>query len=264
MVIKSITRHYGSNSKTVIYKKSLLFEPPRCKLHLVVSCQVCFQRGKHDTVLASSLQRTKTAIRDYIACNQFELFCTFTYDPSKVDSFDIEHSKRVMSKWLNNARRSSPNLAYIIVAELHPSSGRIHFHALLKGYNGALSPTRHRSKGRKVYNIPGWRYGFSTAVKIDSSSEDHAKVGNYVGKYVTKEMITLSNKRRYWASRNLKKPEKFYNQHRLIEAHPLFIKGVHSLGYLKIIDSALHVDAFHATVPIDTKEEEDIYHYHER
>lgn len=252
MIVKSITRHYGTHSKTVVYNKALEFQAPTCRIHATVSCQICFKRGKRSEVSISSLQRTKTAIRDYVACNRFDLFATFTYDPEKVDSFDVEHSKRVMSKWLNNARRKSPSLKYIIVAELH-KSGRIHFHALLQNYLGDLTPTRYTSKGRRVYNIHHWNFGWSTAVKIEGSIEDSAKVGSYVGKYITKDMLTPSDKRRYWASKNLNKPEKFYNKHRLLETHPLFVRDVHRLPYLVVVDSILDKSYFYDKVTVDEK-----------
>ena len=35
----------------------------------------------------SSLRRTKTLITDIVLCNDFQYFCTFTFDPDKVDRY---------------------------------------------------------------------------------------------------------------------------------------------------------------------------------
>ena len=48
--------------------------------------------------------------------------------------------------------------------------------------------------------------------------DDKQKVAAYVCKYITKDMVTVSNRRRYWASKNLQKPAKYYN-----EADALFL-----------------------------------------
>lgn len=263
MVIRSITRLYPDHSKTIVYNRPLLFEPPTCSLHALVSCQVCFKRGKHSSPFMSSIQRTKSRLRDYVVANSFELFCTFTYNPDMVDSFDIEHSKKVMSKWLNNARRSSPDLVYIVVAEKH-KSGRIHFHALFKNYRGELRDSGKAGRSGKLYNIAGWKYGFSTAVKVSGKDYGHEKVGSYMMKYVTKDMITVINKRRYWASRNLVKPEKIYNVHREIEEAPVFITAIKKFEYFSIVRSELPASLFRDSITgDDTLSTEKEYIYHE-
>jgi len=206
MFVKNIYKNYGSNIKILEYKKGVYIEPPTCKSHNLVNCGVCFPRKAHGEILDSSIIRTKTTITDYVLTNEFEYFCTFTFDPKKVDSMNIEFSKDKMSKWLNNQRRDSPDLGYLIIAEKH-KSGAIHFHALLKHYNAPLHFSGVFQKGRKVLNIQKWKYGFSTAIAIDNNEA----VAYYIQKYITKDMLKISNKKRYWCSRNLKKPTKLYN-----------------------------------------------------
>lgn len=221
MLLSNIKKEYPSTVKILNYHKSFTIEAPQCTPHNSVACQQCWPRGKKDFPPLSSLQRSKTLISDYVLCNEFDMFATFTYDPKKVDSFDYSHAKKVMSHWLNNQKRphKSPNLAYLIVAESH-KSGAIHFHALMKGYQGKLTYAKLH-KGRKIYNIDEWGWGFSTVARIDNVEI----VASYVKKYISKDMLKITNKKRFWVSRNLNKPLKTYNIDMEVEVHdrPLFV-----------------------------------------
>ena len=61
------------------------------------------------------------------------------------------------------------------------------------------------SAGEEIYNINkrSFKYGFTIATKIESTE----KVSNYITKYITKELITMSKgQHRYLYSKNLAKP----------------------------------------------------------
>lgn len=231
MYIRNIKKDYGDTSKITVYNTGIRMEPPKCRTHNQTACSVCWVRNANATPTASSLMRSKTAITDITLANEFDLFCTFTFDPKKVDSFNVDITKKVMSKWLNNVRRNSPDLKYLIVAEKH-KSGRIHFHALFKNYLGSLTDSKRKKNNRTLWNIDAYRVGYSTAVKIDNI----AKVSNYVQKYITKDMLKFGNKKRYWASRNLIRPIKTYNVLVEDEVHsrPLFIESEFKSEYYKI------------------------------
>lgn len=158
----------------------------------------------------SSIRRTKSLLNDYVVCNRFELFCTFTFDPKKFKKReDFSSCYRRMQLWLHSQRTShSPDLQYLVVVERHKKGG-FHFHALISHYNGALAYSGHKSNNRPIFNISGWRFGFSTAVKINPDEID--AVGRYVGKYITKDMSKEFGRKRYLASRNLTKPVKKHN-----------------------------------------------------
>lgn len=156
----------------------------------------------------SSISRTKTTLEDLCICNQFDLFCTFTFDPKRFDSKNLLSCRRYMNTWIRNAKeRHSPDLKYLIVPELH-ESGAIHFHALIRGFNGDLRDSKHSARGRTVYNIKNWHFGFSTAVEIDNI----VGVSRYIRKYITKDMLTLPGKKRYFCSQNLIRPTKETNK----------------------------------------------------
>lgn len=155
----------------------------------------------------SSVTRSKTAIKDIALCNNFELFCTFTFAKNRDN---VDKCLNQFKQWLKNQKAKSPELAYLAVPEYHKDKKAIHFHVLLKNFNGRLKNSQLTTKfGRAIYNIKSYRLGFTTAVKIDPS--DHAIIANYITKYVTKDLICKFNKKRYWCSRGLTRPEEYSN-----------------------------------------------------
>lgn len=160
-----------------------------------------------DVPSARSVHRSRANVRDLCLCNKYELFCTFTFDPKRYNSHNIQFCRQYMMNWLRNTKkRNSPALAYLVIPELH-KSGAIHFHALFRGYEGKLVESGVMHNGRMIYNIPGWRFGFSTCSKIDN----HEVVAKYVSKYITKDMITFGGKKRYFCSQSLARPKRVHN-----------------------------------------------------
>jgi hypothetical protein len=205
MFLQNIQKVYGKQYKIIEYNRGFHVESYKCKKHNQSNCQMCHPR-RSETPDERSIIRTKTTITDYCLTNKFELFCTFTFNPLKVDSFSIKETHQKMSNWIRNQKQNSPNIQYLLVPEFH-KSGRIHFHALISNLTTPLIDTNLEKNQRKIYNIQKWNWGFSTAIKIDNTE----KVAYYMQKYITKEMISKLNKKRYWASRNLKKPVINYN-----------------------------------------------------
>jgi hypothetical protein len=118
-----------------------------------------------------------------------------------------------MSKWLENQQEHKSKFGYLIIPEYHHKGG-LHFHAMLKSYPGNLIPAvRHLTrknylyKGKQVYNIKSYKNGFSTILLIPENPTDHAKVSNYLKKYITKDMPQFPGSKRYWSSRDLIRPE---------------------------------------------------------
>lgn len=220
-VLSNITKEYPEMIKVVVYKK------PR---YYVRSDNTKRNRVEvNDSTYipkSSSLRRTKTLIKDIVLCNDFELFCTFTFDPKKVNSFDLISSWYVLSRWLhhqrNNSREKGKEFKYLVIPEQH-KSGRYHFHALISGYTSTLKDTKLKSPSlRPIYNITSFRSGFTTAVPIDSKEA----VSSYVTKYITKDFIKKFNQRRFFCSRNLVRPIKTTNSDIFKNTLPIFRKKV--------------------------------------
>lgn len=161
-----------------------------------------------DESLQVSVRRSRRAISDYVRCNQFELFVTLTFDPSKVDRYDLLGTYLKMQGWLHRQSRKHDDFKYLIVPERH-KDGAIHFHALMAGIpEDKLKKTRVIQNNKRVYNLLSFKFGFTNVQYLD---EDIDKTTAYVCKYITKDMELISNRRRYWCSRNLRKPIKSYN-----------------------------------------------------
>lgn len=137
---------------------------------------------KHGT--ERSAARARKELFDLAACNPFELFITLTLDKEKVDRYDAKAVVRKMGVWLDNLVRRH-GFAYLIVPERH-KDGAIHFHGLCKADGLKLVPSGRRDKsGREVFNVANWRYGFTTAVRLDG---DYGNVCKYITKYIGKDV----------------------------------------------------------------------------
>lgn len=215
-VIQNITKEYPDMYKIVVYKTPKYFIKSD-------SCKRNKKEVSEDYVpKISSLKRTKTTIRDLVLCNDFELFCTFTFNPQKVDSFNFYKCWGVMSRWLHHqsdlSRSFGKDFKYLIVPEKH-KSGRFHFHALISGYSSQLRDSHCvTSTLRPIYNITSFRSGFTTAVYID----DKQVVASYVSKYITKDFVQAFNQRRFFCSRGLVRPQKSINSGVFRSSLPLF------------------------------------------
>ena len=158
----------------------------------------------------SYLKKVKTKIIDlaYNNRNDFDYFITLTFDFKK-EKYSHEIAIEKLTKWIDNQKHQNKKMKYILVPEFH-KSGRLHFHGLVGGVDKwqleiAINPHTKKpihKNGIQIYNLKNYDFGFTTISKIKSRE----KVTCYISKYATKELITLKNKKRYWYSRNLKKP----------------------------------------------------------
>ena len=172
-----------------------------------------YKKTEKEIVNIKSKSRTIKSIYDITKSNEWEYFTTFTFDKKKVDRYNYEEITNKFSKWLRNQKsRVNKNMYYIVVAELH-KDGAYHFHGLFSNVENwkikkATNPRTGellKYKEKQIYSINQYKLGISEISKV----KDTDKVANYITKYITKELITQTeNKRRYWASKNLKKPEK--------------------------------------------------------
>ena len=220
-IIDNITKEYSDMIKVIIYKDS----------RVVPLTPGAIKRRREEVTgdyhpSVSSLSRTKTLVKDIVLCNNFELFCTFTFAPDKVDRFSLGACWHKMSVWLHHqadrSRAAGKRFDYLVIPEQH-KNGAWHFHALISGYVGSLVDSgKLTSYGRKIYNLSSYRSGFSTAVPID----DKEKVSSYVTKYITKSFVKKFNQRRFFCSRSLKRPVSTINSRVFSKTPPLFRKKV--------------------------------------
>lgn len=167
--------------------------------------------------VTASQNRSKNKVYEYARANEWEYFITLTFDPDKIDRYDYSVCSDKVSQWLKNMKKDyAKDLKYIVVPELH-EDGAYHFHALFSDigdiklvYSGLncvgkdkFKSTEDSGNGHPLYNLGNYKLGWTTAMRII----DTKKASNYLSKYITKDLvITTTNKKRYWNSRNLIKP----------------------------------------------------------
>lgn len=162
-----------------------------------------------------NLLRTKQTIIDYAKENSCEVpwdfFVTLTFDKEIVgdrDNYDV--CCNYLKKWINNQKHQNPTLEYLFVVEKHKLGG-YHFHGIVRNAtNWKLAPAinPHSGKqiiknGSRIYNLDNYKLGFTTISRI--KNQDAVSV--YISKYITKELIDIKNKKRYWCSKSLKLPK---------------------------------------------------------
>lgn len=168
--------------------------------------------------LASSLARTRNEIYRWARQCCWEWFITLTFDGAKTERESYRACMERTAKWFNNQKtRNAPDLKYLYVPEQHAKggwhihgvmadtgnmkfadSGRVSFHgkACRRNAGNSMCPV--------IYNLSGWRYGFSTATEVT----DAHRVSTYILKYITKDLVADTPYRhRYFRSRNLPEPE---------------------------------------------------------
>ena len=163
--------------------------------------------GGHD--VARAVRRARAQVRDIALCTPFRWFVTLTIDPARVNRYDVREVTRHLNHWLDNQVRRK-GLAYVLVPERH-KDGAIHFHGFFNdaleardsgtvSLPGQKAPRRPRSArqrakwledgGKPVYNLPGWSWGFTTAIELYG---EYDRAVSYVCKYIGKELAPSPN-----------------------------------------------------------------------
>lgn len=154
--------------------------------------------------LARAQRRARSAVRDLALSNPFRFFVTLTFDRRRVDRWNDTEVLRVTRNWLDNHVRRD-GLAYVLVAERH-KDGAIHFHGFFTDAIGGVDSGHRTKRGQIIYNLPGWGWGFSTAVEITG---EYGACVTYVTKYITKGSEKVGG-RWYYHGGKLCKPEVEY------------------------------------------------------
>ena len=168
-------------------------------------------------------RRARSTVRDYCMANtDLRYFVTLTIAPDKLDRYDINAIMSKANRWLDNRVRRN-GLKYVLVPELH-KDGAVHFHGLINDSlglvdsgtltGGGLSRPRRPKSGAErkrllasgahvVYNVPDWKFGFSTAIEL--YGERSAAV-SYVCKYISKSPAKIGG-RWYYSGGQLDRAE---------------------------------------------------------
>lgn len=186
---------------------------------LVINDFDYFDKERERSIL-NSLKRAKGNIFDLSRANNWDWFVTLTLNPEKINRYDYSVCSKKVSVWLKNMQiECDSTFRYIVVPERH-EDGAYHFHGLFADCE-QLQFTfsgHYDKKGREIYNIGKYKWGWTTATKVTSNEG----VTKYLTKYVTKDLVAhTKNKKKYWASRNLNVPAVYTEMVDLSEARLL-------------------------------------------
>lgn len=187
----------------------------------------------NDAKLSNNLSRAKNIVREYVLCNPWDYWCTFTIDSKKYDRFDFDGYMKSFAKFLNNYntrnRKNFPEyrVKYLLVPEQH-DDGAWHVHGFIKGI--VPSDLYINSYGYLTWSQYEQKFGFISMDRI----RDIDKCSSYILKYMTKDSqknVTSLNRHLYYASKGLERATELYR------GHANYIGGwdwEHPEGYVKI------------------------------
>lgn len=156
---------------------------------------------RREASLERSKRRARIAVRDLGLCNDFRFFVTLTLDKERIGRYDAREVLRHLNCWLdNNVRRKG--LKYVLVPEYHKDRA-IHFHGFFNDALEAVDSGHKDRRGHTVYNLPGWGWGFSTAIELYG---ERAAAVNYTCKYIAKAQEKIGG-RWYYSGGGLQRPD---------------------------------------------------------
>lgn len=154
-----------------------------------------------------SLSATKNKIYNIARSNTWEWFITLTFERENTNASDYDMITRRLHTFMNNLqKRKCPDMKYLIVPELHADKQNYHFHGLVSGVDSLrfCFSGHFDDKGNPIFNILDWKYGFTTATRV----QDSGKASGYITKYITKDTeLKLKNKKRYLCSQSVNRTE---------------------------------------------------------
>lgn len=222
----------------------------------------------------SSYARTKSMIYYLARSNIWTHFVTLTFSKEFVDRYDYDACSKKLKGWLDRIRRSMPDLKYLIVPELHTGEtyikkgldipegyrpGAVHFHGLFSGLDPKelIDSGKKDKNGRVIYHWESYKWGWTDVTLVGDTN----KASGYLTKYVTKDLLAVSEgRKRYWASRNLDKAP-IFNFHSFDFAGSWarkayredFLKTcVKSADFVKITQSEF-MDTYYMEFPADSE-----------
>lgn len=119
------------------YKRTIMQIGDRYKVTYTYpqgSKQMPLQRRPDAKRRRENIRRAARTIETLAADNPWTWWATLTIDPTKRDRINLDTIKQQLGQWLRDQRkRLGGTLAYLIVPEVHPTSGAWHIHGLLHG-----------------------------------------------------------------------------------------------------------------------------------
>lgn len=151
-----------------------------------------------------SMRRARAKVRRLALANDFRWFVTLTLNQEKVDRMDGASVVKKLNVWCSNMVQRQ-GLKYILVPERHKKGG-IHFHGFFSDCVQAVDSGHTDKDGHKIYNLPDWDLGFTTAIELYG---EYSKAVAYVCKYIGKQGEKPAG-RWYYSGGGLREPKTDY------------------------------------------------------
>jgi len=162
-----------------------------------------------------SQRRAKSTLRLLVNELAPNHFCTFTIREAGPEYFDPEDWSSIWSHFVRLVRHAGIDFEYVAVLERHPSNPlHLHLHVAIRGhvhYNYLrrfwhIAICAHRgvrvTKMLRGADSPGNIQ--DQPIKAPRGSfKQVRKIARYLAKYITKDLISEFNKKRYWPSRGI-------------------------------------------------------------
>ena len=239
--------HVRIYEKSINYKTNHKINEFSSIEHLKDAVENFSERSENPFSEKNSLVRTKQQIYKIVRSNEWEYFVTLTFNPKMIDSTDYRIIRKKLQIWLNNLKkRYSKDLKYFFVPEYHKDKKKLHFHGLISNVGNipfedsgriavgkyAVKKEKAKINGSTIWNLPKWKYGFSTATEI----KDNNRACSYITKYITKDMCNLTKgMHRYLASENVEKAREYFCKLSSEESEILIKKSQKKADYIKNI-----------------------------
>ena len=104
----------------------------RMKLDLLTGELRNYTRKECELNAYNSIERTKKLLNMLLDMNDFDWFCTLTFDNARIKRTCDEDVYSAYVKFINNIKHKFPTLRYITVLERHEDKN-IHFHMVIGG-----------------------------------------------------------------------------------------------------------------------------------
>ena len=170
--------------------------------------------GPSDEDMERARRRAKTRVRKLVKELVPNHFTTFTIRESGPVYYTAEDWKLIWGHFVRYLRLAGVDFQYVSVLERHPTNpDHLHMHVAWRGegfvnYN-MLRRFWHMAIGKragvvvkKVLRGPDSLGNVQDRqIKASAGSYRHTeKIAKYIGKYITKDLISEFNKKRYWQS----------------------------------------------------------------
>lgn len=274
--------HYPGGLQIRVYNKTVFVDerikPVRIKEkeEIAESSDVrTFEQEEHSNRV--SINRTVNTVYELARANTWSYFLTLTINPTLIDNTldNYDMFTKTIRKYLNNLKTNyAPDLKYLIVPELHKDGKKIHFHALIADvgnikfeFSGKVSAGKYiydidKCKwGKKIYNMPLWKFGWSTATAV----QDNNKIAGYICKYITKDLLAVTkNKRRFWSSLNLDRADVRYFNVSYEDLISMFHDYENAILYtkkIKVEQAGLDISYFEfdKEIPLENLPQKEVY-----